>query len=106
MKAAFLLYASTDDIKRIKRKQGAKIFTKLEQAITEFSLSALQKVVNNLNYNAKLPQQFVALFEAEIAPSIKHFQTTHALSIAVKPLVSELVFYTQGCEATQEAGEN
>lgn len=105
VKASFLLYASTDDIKKIQRKQGAKIFTKLEKSITDFSMAALQKVANKLNYNNELPQQFVTLFEVESGPSIKHFQTTNGLNIAVKPMLSELVFYTNGCEATREAVE-
>ncbi|MEQ1636236.1 MAG: hypothetical protein ABL903_06055 [Methylococcales bacterium] len=118
VKGVFLLYADADDVQRIKTQQGNQVFAEFEKTITDFSVVALQTVVNKINFGTDTPnsdpkvthqnltQQFQPLFQAAIASSITNFQTKSTLKIAVQPFDADLVFYKNGCEATKDAQEN
>lgn len=117
VKGGFLLYADTEDMKRIKAEKGAKAFPEFEQTITDFSLVTLQTVAQKINYalslqktkptdmQSPLSEHFTTLFSEAIAAPIARFQRTTTLKIAIQPFAPELIFYQYNCEATQEAVE-
>lgn len=117
VKGGFLLYADTEDMKRIKAEKGAKVFSEFEQTISDFSLVTLQTITQKINYALPLQQKnatgaqfpltehFTTLFGEAIAAPIARFQKATTLKIAIQPFAPELVFYQYNCDATKEAVE-
>ncbi len=111
-KGAFLVYADSVDIERIKREKGPKIFGDFENKIQDFATSALQQALNatNLNENPfalgadetqdQLTKQLVTHFLDSVAAPVKQFQQTTTLNLDIVPFTPSFVFYQHGCEAT------
>ena len=111
VKGTFLIYADMNDINRIKHEQGTKVFTEFENKIISFSSEILQKVINNSNLakdpfaldeeegREKLATRFTRDFDVAIAPAVSNFQKETGLTLDVKAVTPNLVFYQQGCSA-------
>jgi len=112
-KGAFLVYADPADIERIKREKGTQIFGDFETKIQNFSIQALQDAINATNLaedpfalgadeaQEKLTKQLSNHFRTSIADAVKLFQKQTTLTVDVVPFAPSLIFYQQGCGATQ-----
>lgn len=110
-KGTFLIYADQNDIDRIKHEQGTKVFAGFENKIISFSSEILQKVIDNSNLakdpfaldddegRQKLAGQFTKNFDSAITPAVNNFQKETGLTLDVKVVPANLVFYQQGCSA-------
>jgi hypothetical protein len=112
VKGTFLVYASPDDIARIKGKKGAKVFSDFETKIQNFSEDVLQHTVNVTHLaedpfalgkdeaQEKLAAQLSANFRRAAVTAIAAFEKATGLTIDVAAYPPSLVFYLHGCEAT------
>ncbi|MDP3876662.1 MAG: hypothetical protein Q8Q50_06745 [Methylobacter sp.] len=110
-KGVFLVYAYPNDIERIKRDKGPKIFAEFEDEIQHLSTDALQDAINATNLaedpfslgadeaQEKLSKQFSTHFRSSIAKPIATFQQKTTLTIDIMPFLPSLFFYQQGCDA-------
>ena len=117
-KGAFLLYAEPNDIERIKREKGAKIFGDFEAKIQAFSTDALQHAIEATNLSPdpfalgndeaqeKLAKQLAGNFRAAIAGAVAKFQQETTLTIDVTAFQPSFVFFQNGCEITQLEPDN
>ncbi len=106
----FMLYADPDDIERVKKTKGEKVFAEFEQVIEEFAMLALQQAVNELEFSddpfalddedvqKKLAEQLKWLFDASVADAVTEFESATSLTIDLVPLPDSLYFYLDGCE--------
>jgi len=117
-KGVFLIYADPDDIARIKREQGPKVFAEFENKIQAFSAEVLQDAINATNLaedpfalgedeaQQKLAKQLVSQFRQAIAAPVDKFQKETTLTIDVAPFPPSFIFYQKGCNAAQIEPEN
>lgn len=111
VKGSFLVYADLNDIERIKRQQGTKIFSDFENKIQAFSAEVLQQAVNatNLDENPfalgkdesqeQLAKQLSSNFQQAATAPITKFEKETSLTIDVTAYAPSLEFYQQGCQA-------
>jgi len=111
-KGAFLLYADTNDIERIKREKGAAIFSTFETKIQDLSADVLQEAIDKTNLSEdpfalgeeeaqqKLAHKLVHNFRDAATKAINNFQKETSLTIDITAFTPSLVFYQKGCEAT------
>ncbi|MFI3185014.1 MAG: hypothetical protein QX198_03455 [Methylococcaceae bacterium] len=112
-KGAFLIYADSTDIDRIKREQGAKVFSDFEKRIQAFSIAALQEAIDATNLaenpfalgvdetQEKLTKQLSNNFRNNVVNAVTLFEKATGLTIDVIPFAPSFIFYQQGCAATQ-----
>lgn len=117
VKGVFLIYADPEDIARIKREQGPKIFAEFENKIQVFSAAVLEDAVNAINLSEdpfalgedeaqqKLAKKLSIQFRHEIAAPIAEFQKETSLNIDVTPFPPSLTFYQKGCDSTHIESE-
>lgn len=117
-KGAFLIYADSADIERIKREKGTKVFGEFENNIQSFATTALQEAINasNLNENPfalgadetqeQLTKQLFTNFRESVANPLKQFQDTTTLNLDIMPFKPSFIFYQHGCDATHLEPEN
>ena len=111
VKGAFLLYADTNDIARIKRKKGAAIFNTFETKIQSISGKILQEAIDKTNLSEdpfaldendaqqKLADKFINNFRNAGIDDIAAFKKETTLTIQITAFPPSLVFYQKGCEA-------
>jgi hypothetical protein len=109
VKGTFLIYADLNDIERVKREQGIKVFAAFEKKIIDFTAQTMQKVINDSNLGKnpfaldaddarqKLVNQFNQDFDSQIALPVNNFQNETSLTLVVKAIPANLIFYQQGC---------
>jgi hypothetical protein len=112
VKGAFLLYADTKDIDRIKQEKGIAIFNTFETKIQAISEHALQEAINETNLSEdpfslgedqaqqKLASQLVTQFSNKISKDLDSFDKETSLTIDISPFPPSLVFYQKGCETS------
>jgi len=117
-KGAFLLYADTKDIERIKREKGSAIFSAFETKIQDLSGDVLQEAVDKTNLSEdpfaldeeeaqqKLANKLVHNFRNAAADAINMFQKETSLTIDITAFTPSLIFYQKGCETTQTDPQN
>ncbi|MCK9619002.1 MAG: hypothetical protein M0R47_00535 [Methylobacter sp.] len=117
-KGAFLVYADSADIERIKRDKGTQVFSEFESKIQILATQALQEAINATNLaedpfalgadeaQEKLSKQLSKNFRSSIADPVKLFQNETTLTIDIVPFAPSLIFYQQGCDATHQEPEN
>jgi len=111
----FRLYAAPEDIERIKKNQGARVFADFEVLIEAFSMLTLQQAIDRLDFpndayatrnegevQQKLADELANLFINLIADDIAEFEAETQLTIAVKPLPDSLQVYLKGCETPHD----
>jgi len=118
VKGAFLLYADTKDIDRIKREKGVTIFNTFETKIQDISEHALQEAINETNLSEdpfslgedqaqqKLASQLVNHFNQNVSNRIDSFEKETTLSINIRPFPPSLIFYQKGCAPSIMNPEN
>ena len=100
----FGLYASKDDITRIKRTQGSDIFSDYEHQIQNFSMLAIQGAIQQLDYQIdtltkqQLSTELTHLFSSLIEKDVTEFKNKKSLSIDVLPMEGSLEFYFDECK--------
>lgn len=107
----FMLYAHPADVERIKKNRGPKIFGEFEQTISNFSMQALQKAINDSEFSKfvfieeeakagkqKTAAQLIRNFNNNVAGAIGEFEKETTLTIAVEPSPESLQFHVDGCE--------
>jgi hypothetical protein len=111
-KGEFLIYADPNDIDRIKREKGPKVFSDFERKIQAFSTEVLQDAINATNLaedpfslgedqaQEKLAKQLTSNFRNAVAHAVNTFGKETTLTIDVTPYPPSFVFYQKGCEAT------
>ncbi len=109
-KGVFLVYADADDIARIKKEQGPKVFAEFERKIQAFSADVLQEVINATNLaedpfalgedeaQQKLAKQLAIQFRQAIADPVDKFQKETTLTLQVAPFPPSFIFYQKGCD--------
>ena len=112
VKGAFLLYADTNDIERIKREKGTAIFRTFETKIQTISGDILQEAVDKTNLSEdpfalgeddaqqKLADKLVNNFRNAAIDDIDAFEKETTLTIDISAFPPSLVFYQKSCEAT------
>ncbi|MGR8980861.1 MAG: hypothetical protein ACU84H_12340 [Gammaproteobacteria bacterium] len=107
---AFLIYADTDDIERIKREKTPAVFKDFENKIQHFSTRVLQQAVEATNLaedpfsigadvtQEKLASQLVSNFRNAVTPAVDAFRKETSLRIDVAPFSPSFIFYQQGCD--------
>ena len=112
VKGAFLLYADTNDIERIKREKGATIFSTFESKIQTITGEILQAAVDKTNLSEdpfalgeddaqqKLADKLVNNFRKAAIDVIDAFEKETTLTIDISAFPPSLVFYQKSCEAT------
>ncbi len=105
----FNLYASPEDIERIKKNHGSSIFSDFESRITEFSMLTLQQAADQLNFQSEsypsskqdtqqqLASELTNSFMALILDHIAKFETETTLTINVKPTSNSIIIFLDGC---------
>jgi hypothetical protein len=108
---AFLLYADTNDIERIKREKGAAVFSSFENKIQALSGDVLQEAVDKMNLaedpfvldaneaQQKLATKLVDNFRNAATSAVNSFKKETTLTIDISAFPPSLVFYQKGCEA-------
>ena len=111
-KGAFLLYADSHDIERIKREKGAAVFSAFETKIQAISGDVLQEAIDRTNLSEdpfalgedeaqqKLAKQLAKNFHNAASDATDNFQKETTLTIDITAFTPSLVFYQKGCEAT------
>ncbi|MDD5271257.1 MAG: hypothetical protein PHU14_00935 [Methylovulum sp.] len=111
VKGSFLIYANPEDMERIKREQGTKVFSDFENKIQTFSAEVLQQAVEatNLDDNPfalgkdeaqeKLAKDLAAHFQQAAVAAIDRFEKDTSLTIDITAYPPSLEFYRQGCQA-------
>ncbi len=112
-KGAFLLYADTDDIERIKREKGTAIFRAFESKIQDLSGNVLQAAIDETNLaedpfslgedetQQKLASKLVANFRHAATSVVSEFQKETSLTIDITAFQPSLVFYQKGCDESR-----
>jgi len=112
VKGAFLLYADTNDIERIKREKGVTVFSAFETKIQTISGEILQEAVDKTNLSEdpfalgeddaqqKLADKLVKNFNNAAIEDINAFEKETTLTIDISAFPPSLVFYQKSCEAT------
>lgn len=112
VKGVFLLYADPNDIERIKREKGTKVFSEFETKIQELSEDVLQEALNLTNLakdpfaigddvaQQKLAGQLATNFHNAATDAINEFEKETTLTIDVMAFPPSLIFYQQGCQPT------
>ena len=107
----FMLYADSSDIKRIKQRDGAKIFARYERMIQELSLAALRRALtetriardpfalDDFDAQQKVARALADRFRRAVAGPIRSFEQETTLTIDIVPLVSSFRLFFEGCEA-------
>ncbi|MCK5120527.1 MAG: hypothetical protein KAQ91_01015, partial [Methylococcales bacterium] len=110
----FRLYTNPDDIERIKQNQGSGVFADFELLIEAFSMRALQKTVDQFDFQPdlfaisesdvqkELADKFTRMFISLIADDIAEFEIKTTLMIDVSPLPNALTIYLNGCETAHD----
>lgn len=114
----FLLYADTDDVERIKIKEGTQIFGDFEREIEAIAAMALQETVKGIYLGGdsifpdsptsqqNMLNEFELQFVDTIESAIDDFQQKTTLTIDILPFLPSLYFYSEGCElGHDETGE-
>jgi len=108
---AFLLYADTKDIERIKREKGAAVFKTFETKIQDLSANVLQEAIDKTNLSEdpfalgadeaqqKLAIQLINNFRNAAVSAVKAFKKETTLTIDITAFPPSLIFYQKGCEA-------
>jgi len=104
----FNLYANLEDIGRIKQQQGPAIFTEFESRIENFSMRALQKAVDKIDFNSdaqsknaiqqQLAEKLNRLFISSIATDIAIFEVDTGLIIDEQFRLDSMMIYQSHCE--------
>ena len=114
---AFLIYADTDDIERIKREKTPEIFKDFENKIQTFSSHVFQQAVEATNLaedpfsigadvtREKLTSQLVSNFRHAVSPAVDAFRKETSLTIDVTPFSPSFIFYQQGCDLNRLSTE-
>jgi hypothetical protein len=112
-KGAFLLYADTSDIERIKREKGTAIFRSFESKIQDLSGNVLQAAIDETNLaedpfslgedeaQQKLASKLVANFRNAATPVVSQFQKETSLTIDITAFQPSLIFYQKGCDESR-----
>lgn len=110
----FRLYTNPEDIERIKQNQGSAVFADFELLIETFSMQALQKTVDQFDFQPdlfaisesdvqkELADKFTRMFISLIADDIAEFEIKTTLMIDVSPLPNALTIYLNGCETAHD----
>lgn len=118
VKGVFLIYANPEDIERIKKEQGNKIFSTFESKIQLFSEQALQQAADSTNLSKdpfaigedterqKLAQQLSQNFSNAAADPIKKFQQETSLELDISTYIPSLMFFQSGCAIGLEEPES
>jgi hypothetical protein len=108
---SFLIYAYPEDIERIKRERGDKVFAEFSDRIQAFSADVLQQAVNATNLDDNpfalgqdeaqeaLAKDLSVNFQRAVAPAIAKFTQETTLTIDITPFTPSLQFYRQSCQA-------
>lgn len=100
----FMLYADPDDIDRIKRSEGDKVFADYEAIIEQFSMLALEQAVKQLDFaddpfaldeedaRARLAEKLSDLFYESIDDAIDEFESKTSLTIDLAPFAGLAIF--------------
>jgi hypothetical protein len=111
-KGEFLIYADPNDIDRIKREKGPKVFSDFERKIQAFSTEVLQHAINATNLaedpfalgedqaQEKLAKQLTNNFRNAVADAVNTFGKETTLTIDITPYPPSFIFYQKGCEAS------
>lgn len=106
----FKLYASSEDIVRIKQQQGSDVFADFERSIEQISMHALQRAVDRMDFtrdinpkNKNLTQQQLLnrleqLFINSIRNDITQFEAETTLTIDVIIEPDSMIIYQNNCE--------
>jgi len=106
----FKLYASSEDIVRIKQQQGRDVFANFERLIEQLSMRALQQAVDSMDFksdintkNKNLAQQQLLnrldqLFINSIRNDITQFEAETTLTIDVIIEPDSMIIYQNNCE--------
>ena len=117
-KGVFLVYANPQDIERIKREQGAKVFSEFETKIQSFSETILQQAINTTNLSEdpfsigedvakqKMADQLSHNFRLAAADPITVFEKETTLAIDIDTYTPSLEFFQRGCEANLNGPES
>ncbi len=112
-KGAFLLYADTSDIERIKREKGTAIFRSFESKIQDLSGNVLQAAIDETNLaedpfslgedeaQQKLASKLVTNFRNAATPVVSQFQKETSLTIDITAFQPSLIFYQKGCDESR-----
>ena len=110
----FRLYTNPEDIERIKQNQGSAVFADFELLIETFSMQALQKTIDQFDFQPdlfalsesdaqkELADKFTRMFISLIADDIAEFEIKTTLMIDVSPLPNALTIYLNGCETAHD----
>ncbi len=108
---AFLLYADTKDIERIKREKGVAAFKNFETKIQDLSADVLQEAIDKTNLSEdpfalgedeaqqKLATNLINNFRDAAVSAVKTFKQETTLTIDITAFPPSLIFYQKGCEA-------
>jgi hypothetical protein len=108
---AFLLYADTKDIERIKREKGVAAFKTFETKIQDLSADVLQEAIDKTNLSEdpfalgedeaqqKLATSLINNFRDAAVSAVKTFKQETTLTIDITAFPPSLIFYQKGCEA-------
>lgn len=114
VKGTFLVYANAEDIERIKRAQGAKIFATFETQIQSLAETGLMDAINKTNLAANpfslgadeakenMVRDLNQNFRLAVANPIKKFEADTSLAIDVDTYPPSLEFFQQGCQIQAE----
>ena len=112
-KGTFLLYADPSDIDRIKREQGAAVFSAFETKIQNLSGDVLLQAIDKTNLSEdpfalgedeaqeKLAKKLAHNFRNAASDDIDTFQKETTLTIDIAAFPPSFIFYQKGCEITQ-----
>ena len=112
-KGTFLLYADPSDIDRIKREQGAAVFSAFETKIQDLSGDVLLEAIDKTNLSEdpfalgedeaqqKLAKKLTHNFRNAATGAIDTFQKETTLTIDITAFPPSFIFYQKGCEITQ-----
>jgi hypothetical protein len=110
-KGAFLVYADSSHIERIKREKGSQIFRDFQTDIQTFALQALRVSVEQTNIadnpfaldvrqsENQVIKQLLSGFSEAIAPAINSFEEDNGLMIDVQPFLPSMIFLLEECDA-------
>ncbi len=110
-KGAFLVYADSGHIERIKRDKGPEIFRDFQTDIQTFALQALRVSVEKTNIadnpfaldvrqsENQVIKQLLSGFRDAITPAINSFEAGNGLIIDVQPFLPSMIFLLEECDA-------
>jgi hypothetical protein len=115
VKGSFLLYADSNDIKRINHKKGTAIFREFEARIQELTADVLHEAIEKTNLSEdpfalseddaqqKLDNELIKNFRISASDAIKKFQKETSLTIEIMVYRPSLVFYQKSCVDQQNS---